>query len=174
MQSVSRQPRFFPGRRHAMSLLEVVLAIAIFGTALVVIGQLLRIGNMSAASARDLTEAQRHCNNIMAEVGAGILPPDSTSGTPVEGAEGWQYSVTAEPITEEGLLSVTVTVEQDSKQHNRPISFNLVRWMVDPATTAAAKSEAEAASSTTSGSSTTPATGASSSAPSASAPAGGT
>ena len=144
-------------RRPGLTLLEVILAIAIFGGALVAIGELIRIGSVSAAAARDLTEAQRYCNNVMAEVSAGILPPESTSGAEVEGAEGWLYSVEAMPLDgQEGLLSVAVTVEQDPALYHKPLSFTLVRWMTDPAATEAAATEAEAnkASSTTTTSST--------------------
>src|SRR5687768_18501382 len=72
-------------RRAGLTLLEVMLAIAIFGVSLVAIGELIRIGSVNAAAARDLTEAQRHCNNVMAEIGAGITPPDAATDTPVEG-----------------------------------------------------------------------------------------
>lgn len=143
-------------RRPGLTLLEVILAIAIFGGALVAIGELIRIGSMSAAAARDLTEAQRYCNNVMAEVSAGIIPPESTSGAEVEGSEGWLYSIESAPLDEQaGLLSVAVTVEQDPGLYNKPLSFTLVRWMIDPAGTEAAAAEMEeTASPTTTPSST--------------------
>lgn len=144
--------------RRGLTLLEVMLAIAIFGLALVAIGELIRIGSVSAAAARDLTEAQRLCNNVMAEVGAGIIPPDATSDTPVESAEDWLYTIESEPLTEqEGMLWVSVTVRQDPAQYNKPAEFTLVRWMTDPAVAADAKAaaEAEATSSSTSSSSGT-------------------
>ena len=140
--------------RRGLTLLEVMLAIAIFGLALVAIGELIRIGSVSAAAARDLTDAQRLCNNVMAEVGAGIIPPDPTSDTPVESAEEWLYSIESEPLTEqEGMLWVSVTVRQDPAQYNKPAEFTLVRWMTDPAVAAEAKAAAEAAA--TEGSSST-------------------
>src|SRR3954462_5407230 len=42
--------------RRGLTLLEVLLSIAIFGGALVAIGELIRIGSQCAATARDLTE----------------------------------------------------------------------------------------------------------------------
>ena len=140
--------------RRGLTLLEVMLAIAIFGLALVAIGELIRIGSVSAAAARDLTDAQRLCNNVMAEVGAGIIPPDPASDTPVESAEDWLYTIESQPLTEqEGMLWVSVTVRQDPAQYNKPAEFTLVRWMTDPAVAAEAKAAAEAAA--TEGSSTT-------------------
>jgi len=147
-------------RRRGLTLMEVMLAIAIFGLALVAIGELIRIGSVSAAAARDVTEGQRLCNNVMAEVGAGIIPPDSTSETPVEGTEDWLYTLESMPLEEqEGMLWVSVTVQQDSARYIKPAKFTLVRWMTDPAAIEAAKAdaaaaaEAEASSTTTSGSS---------------------
>ncbi len=150
--------------RCGLTLLEVMLAIAIFGLALVAIGELIRIGSVSAAAARDLTEAQRLCNNVMAEVSAGIIPPDATTESPVEGSEDWLYSIESEPLDEqEGMLWVSVTVQQDPSRYTRPASFTLVRWMTDPAAAEAAAAEAAAAatSSTTgsSGSTTSGSTG---------------
>ena len=158
--------------RRGLTLLEVMLAIAIFGMALVAIGELIRIGSVSAAAARDLTEAQRLCNNVMAEVGAGITPPDSTSDTPIEGSEDWLYTIDSQPLEEqEGMLWVSVTVQQDPAQNAKPAKFTLVRWMTDPAVAEAAKAaaaEAAAAEATTTGSSATGSSGTSGSTPSSS------
>lgn len=159
---------------RGLTLLEVMLAIAIFGMALVAIGELIRIGSVNAAAARDQTEAQRLCNNVMAEVGAGIIPPDPASETPIEGSGGWLYSIDAQPLEEqEGMLRVSVTVSQDPSQNLTPLSFNLVRWMTDPAVAEAAKAEAEAAAAeASSASSTTPSSSGSTPSSSGSAPSG--
>ena len=133
-------------RRSGLTLLEVMLAITIFGLALVAIGELIRIGSVSAAAARDLTEGQRLCNNVMASVGAGIIPPDPASQTPVDGSTDWLYTIESAPLEEqEGMLRVSVTVEQDPAHYAKPAKFTLVRWMTDPAATEAAKAEAAAA-----------------------------
>ncbi len=151
-------------RRSGLTLMEVMLAIAIFGLALVAIGELIRIGSVSAAAARDLTEGQRLCNNVMAEVGAGIIPPESASETPIEGSEDWLYTIESAPLEEqEGMLRISVTVEQDKSLFVRPARFTLVRWMTDPAATEAAQAataaaaESTATGSTSSGGSSTPA-----------------
>jgi general secretion pathway protein I len=133
-----------PPSRRGLTLLEVMLAIAIFGLALVAIGELIRIGSVSAAAARDLTEAQRLCNNVMAEVGAGIVSPEAASDAPVESAEDWLSTIESEPLEEqEGMLRVSVTVRQDPAQYNKPAEFTLIRWMTDPAVAEAAKAAAE-------------------------------
>src|SRR6185436_19401951 len=162
-----------------LTLLEVLLAIAIFGVALVAIGELIRIGGVNAAAARDLTEAQRHCSNVMSEVSAGIIPPDATTDTPIQGYEGWLYSIESEPLEEqEGMLRVTVKVSQDPSQNSKPLTFTLVRWMTDPAATAAATEAAAAAAAaekaaTSSSSSATGNSGSTPSSPSGSTPSSG-
>lgn len=151
--------RSSPLLRRGLTLLEVMLAIAIFGMSLVAIGELIRIGATNAAAARDLTEAQRLCNNVMAEIGAGITPPEAASETPVEGADGWLSTVESQPLEEqEGMLRVSVTVQQDPAHNAKPTKFTLVRWMTDPAAIEAAKADAEAAAAAaTTNSSSTPA-----------------
>jgi type II secretion system protein I len=119
--------------RRGLSLLEVILAIAIFGMSLAIIGELVRIGNRSAAAARDLSDAQRLASNILNEIAAGITPPAAVSGEVCPEDESWLYSVTVAETDVAGLLAVTVTVEQDPEMASRPVSFSLVRWVADPA-----------------------------------------
>lgn len=162
-----------PRIRRGLTLLEVMLAIAIFGLALVAIGELIRIGSVSAAAARDLTEAQRQCNNVMAEVSAGIIPPDPASDAPVEGTEEWLYTIESEPLEEQaGMLWVSVTVKQDPSLYIKPATFTLVRWMTDPAA-AAESTQGETAESSSSNSSSSPSTSTPSSGASGASPAGG-
>jgi prepilin-type N-terminal cleavage/methylation domain-containing protein len=137
-------------RRRGLSLLEVILAIAIFGGALAIIGELVRIGNINAAAARDLTDGQRICSNLMNEIAAGVTPPTSVSGAACPEDETWLYSVAAEPADVTGLLAVTVTVEQDPQFVSRPHTFSLVRWVVDPAALPAEETT-EPSATTTSG-----------------------
>jgi hypothetical protein len=66
-----------------LSLLEVILAIAILGGSLAVIGQLINIGARNAISARDLTTAQLYCESKLAEVSAGIELPEPTTASPL-------------------------------------------------------------------------------------------
>lgn len=119
--------------RRGLSLLEVILAIAIFGTSLAIIGELVRIGSNSAAAARDLSDGQRLCSNLMNEIAAGVLPPTAVSQTSCLEDATWLYSVAADATEIEGLLAVTVTVEQDPQFYSRPHSVTLVRWVADPA-----------------------------------------
>lgn len=118
-------------RRHALSLLEVVLAIAILGGAMVVIGQLINIGHNAAIDARDLTEAQILCDAKISEISAGVMPATSVQGASIDEAPGWTYSFTVEPAGLDGLLKIDCTVSQDST-YSFPVTYRLVRWIPDP------------------------------------------
>lgn len=118
--------------RRGLTLLEVILAIAIFGVAMVALGQLVQLGSQAARDARDLAEAQVLCDTKVSELRAGILPLQSASAAEIETAPRWQYSVTVTAAELPGLLLVEVTVNQDPTQFSRPTQFTLVRYMPDP------------------------------------------
>ncbi len=118
--------------RHGLSLLEVLLAIAILGGAMIVISQLLSLGYRSAIEARLRTESALLCDTKMAEVAAGIIPLSGTSGETIEENPNWNYSVSVENASQVGLLSVTVTVTQNNIGNQTPVSLSIVRLMPDP------------------------------------------
>lgn len=119
-------------RFRGLSLLEVMLALAILGGALTVIGMHVRTGARSAAIARDSTTAQLLAESKMAEIAAGVILPDTVYQEPADEMGEWLCSVEALPIDQEGLLGVQVLVEQDPAFTTQPVSFKLTRWIVDP------------------------------------------
>lgn len=134
MKHQRRLPRRAAARR-GLTLLEVMLALAILGGSLAVIGELMRIGARHAEAARDQTTAQLLCENMMAELVSGVLPLSATTAAPVDDSQyaaDWAYTVEIQPIDQQGLVSVRVTVEQNPQSYSRPASFSLTRWMVDP------------------------------------------
>ena len=150
----TRKPLLTPFPRRSVgtsadsgfTLLEVMLALAILAGALAVLGEFGRMGMQSAKTSRDLTRAELLCESVMSEIGAGILAPDSVQRAsvvdPVQGTSAsntqaddvapWVYSIDSETIDQDGLLAVTVTVAQDMPSAQHPVSFTLVRWMLDP------------------------------------------
>jgi general secretion pathway protein I len=118
-------------KRRGLSLLEVMLSIAILGSSLVVIGQLIGNGYRSAAQARLRTAATIHCDAVMAEVAAGSISVSSGASGNVTGTDEWSYNVASMPGVQPGLLSVTVTVTQTGGVAN-PLSLSVVRFMPDP------------------------------------------
>jgi len=150
MKSMHRPPG---NARRGISLLEVILAVAILGGALAVFGELFRIGSQNARAARELTQAQLHCESLLARVKAGALPAETVTPAqelPTSAAElpdkEWLYSVLVEPLDQEGLLSVQVTVVQNVPEISRPIEFTATAWIVDPEVIAAANEAAAEAS----------------------------
>ena len=144
------------GRRTpqcGLTLLEVMLALAILGGALAVIGEITRIGARNAEMARDSATAQRLCDNKLAEIAAGLIAPQTVTNVPVEelaDQQEWTYSIEIEQLQETGLIGVWVTVEQNPEIVSRPVSFTLARWMIDPEVVTTQTQEAAGTSSSSS------------------------
>ncbi len=121
----------FP-RRRGLSLLEVILAIAILGGALAIIGELIRIGARNAAAARDLTTAQLYCESKMGEAAAGVIYLENLETETLDEDGEWMCAITTEALDQQQLVAVTVTVGQNPDVFNRPVSFSMTRWIIDP------------------------------------------
>lgn len=116
-----------------MSLLEVILALAILGGALAVLGQLISAGSRSARAARDMADAQRLCDSMLAEITAGITPAETMEGAMQdENGQSWIYSIQADASSQEGIVALLVTVRKDQAIETVPVSFSLARWIIDP------------------------------------------
>ncbi len=159
-------------KRAAFSLLEVLLALAILGTSLAAIGAFIRMGAHGAVHAREMTSAQLLCEAKLAEITAGILPPEPGGPWQFDMAEqaGWVYYVDMQTLPQPGLISMTVTVTQELPPGStqRPLTFSLVRWIQDPALELPESTTSEDAAAGTSSSTTT------TTSPAPSAPTGGT
>ena len=123
-------------RPSGITLLEVVLAITILGTSMATISELVRVGGVSAARARDMTNAQLMCESKLNELVAGVIPIAAATQQPVEDiglVDLWYYSVALTQLETQGLVAVQVMVEKGIEPGQRPVTFSLMRWMVDPA-----------------------------------------
>ncbi len=121
-----------PRNRTAISLLEVILALAILAGAVATLGHVMRIGTRSAADSRDLTAAQLLCESKMSELTARVVPLESVQRVPFETNQDWLYSIVVRSTEEENLFFVRVIVEEDVDPRLRPLSFMLDRWVLDP------------------------------------------
>jgi prepilin-type N-terminal cleavage/methylation domain-containing protein len=152
-------------QRRGLSLLEVLLALAVLGMSLAVIAEIARIGGRSAEQARDLSTAQIHCESLMAQVVTGLIAPTPVADIPIDdpnAAGEWVYSLEVQPVDQQGLLAVKVTVTQDPDVFPRPVAFALGRWMIDPDTMTSATTTGQSTGSSTgsaSGSSTAASSG---------------
>jgi len=126
-----------PASRHGLTLLEVMIALAILGTSLAAIGELIRIGADAADRAEELTTAQFLCDSKLAEIKSGVLPAQSIGPIPFEifeTEEPWEYMVLVDTAntTDQGLLLVEVTVSQIREDGRPPATVTLSTWMIDP------------------------------------------
>ncbi len=140
-----------------MTLMEVILAIAILGGCLAVLGEMVRVGARASRAARILSTAQLLADSLAADITAGAAAPESTNGIIEQfGGTSWAYSVQVEQVQQEGLLGIVITVRDNLDQSGRPTTCSIIRWMIDPQIeydleNAAAEAEAASGSTDTSG-----------------------
>jgi hypothetical protein len=113
-----------------------MLSIALLGGAIVMMGELVRLGARNAELARELTRAQLLAESAMQEIAAGITTPDAVADVPTVADPNWLYSVESLPTDTPGLLQVTVTVTRGSPgMLGRELSYSVVRLVRDPSVT---------------------------------------
>lgn len=118
--------------RNGLSLLEIVLALAIFFGAMAVLSQLAWNGARAAVQARLKTQAIVRCEAKMAEVLAGIesLSPRGHVAFPDDSA--WTWSLSVYETSYPDLLQIDVTVSHSGNSRLANVEFELRRWMRDP------------------------------------------
>lgn len=149
------------GIREGFSLLEVILALAILGVSMAVLGEVARLATRNAAYARDMAQAQLLCESKMAEIAAGIAWPEPVAGARIAPEDlvdpadpvPWVYSIRTASVEEPGVIRVEVTVSQDLPPARRPAACMLVRWIADPGIELSEPPEAEESPATSSGTS---------------------
>jgi general secretion pathway protein I len=124
-------PRRPSGRRRGLSLMEVLVALAIFLLAFIVLGRLVIFGSDQALDAQHQGQAADLCQTKMAEVIAGALPLTSQSDVPFEEDPGWHWSLDCEKSNYPGLWTVTVRVSRQEPQRTR-VLCKLTQMVLDP------------------------------------------
>ncbi|MEZ6059057.1 MAG: hypothetical protein R3C19_01715 [Planctomycetaceae bacterium] len=120
------------GSRSGLTLLEVIIATAVFLGALSAIMQIFRLGADAEIMTQMDSEAVMRAESLMAELVIGVQPLQSVSGQAFEdGAPRWRYDVQVDSEIE-GLLRVSVTVNhvQDGGRVNS--TYTLIRLVRDP------------------------------------------
>jgi general secretion pathway protein I len=123
-------------RNRAFSLLEVILALAILGGSIAVLGEAGRLALRNAEYTRDMARAQVLCESKMSEILSGVITDDPIQRATIEdaaelGEPAWLYSIETESLDDEGLESVRVTVERELPPQQHPAKFSLVRWIAN-------------------------------------------
>ncbi|MCE9567227.1 MAG: prepilin-type N-terminal cleavage/methylation domain-containing protein [Planctomycetes bacterium] len=118
-------------RRAGLSLIEVLVAMAIFFIAIVAVSRLVDMGMDRELDARFNATGARLAQAKLAEFETGITAMTSTSGdfAATESEPGWTWTMQADPQGT-NLYLVTVTVTRDQK--GRPFTLTLAQMMLDP------------------------------------------
>lgn len=143
MRRASRRTRRGGNARRAFSLLEVLVAMAIFFGALAVIGQLAGQGVRMARRTRLLSQAQLAAETKLAEAVIGLEPTDDLGGQlkPLGEPAGWLYAI--ERIeSSTGQSGLRVRVRQDVPEDRSAVEVKLVRWLPGEQAAAATSSDA--------------------------------
>jgi prepilin-type N-terminal cleavage/methylation domain-containing protein len=129
--STGRNPWALP--RRAFSLLEVIIAMAIFLMSIVVIGQLITLGGEHAIEIEQQGEAVMLAQAKLNEVVAGVVPLTAQSDQAFDEAPEYTWSVTADPSsTIANLYTVTVVVTREQSDGTK-VQSSLSQLVLDPA-----------------------------------------
>ncbi len=139
--------RHLAAARSGFSLLEVVLASAIFLVALVGLTQLLSVSSRQAIESQRMNRAAQLLQSKLSEVAAGVEPLISTSEAAFEDEPDWVWSMTVEPESEPSLYRVKVTVTFSPEPSS---SWSATQLVLDPAQRGGIESPSSGSSSTTS------------------------
>lgn len=120
-----RQPR-----RDALSLLEVIIALATFLLALVGLGYLLTVAGNLALDTQFRSQAALLCQSKMAEVSAGAVALESQVDVPFDEDDAYKWSLDAQQATA-GLYNVTIIVSR-KRPDGTTLETSLSQMVLDP------------------------------------------
>jgi prepilin-type N-terminal cleavage/methylation domain-containing protein len=153
-------------RRRGLSLLEVLVALAIFFVALVAISQIVEMSGRRAEEVLHRAEAAQLCQSKLAEIASGAL---ELTGGEISGVfdedPSWEWVAEVAPLSQQNgslpasLLQVTVRVTK--QQARPPYQYTVSQWVLDPAARGSTQDAVTAAATDAAGTdgSTTPAGG---------------
>lgn len=127
-----------PGRRSGMSLIEVLLAMAIFLMCLTGIGRLVDAGTDRALESKYQNIATRLAQSKLAEVEAGVIPVSGGGAGDFaeDGDDYWQWTVESTETTVPNAYDVVVTVSRPYR--GQTFSVKMAQIIFDPAATGTA------------------------------------
>jgi prepilin-type N-terminal cleavage/methylation domain-containing protein len=118
--------------RSGFSLLEVIVAMAVFLISIVGIGKLVSIGVDHGINAEIQSEAAHLCQSKMSEVVFGAVSLQSQSDTPLDEDPSWTWSMTADQqSTANGLWKVSITFSR-KRAEGDSISCTVEQYVLDP------------------------------------------
>ncbi len=116
-------------RRPGLSLLEVLVAMAIFLFSVIAIAHVIGQAGDRAIDVQRQSQAIQICQAKMAEVIAGAIPLSSQSDVPLDEDPDWHWSLDAQQGSVTGLWNVSIKA---SYQGPNKIETSLSQLMLDP------------------------------------------
>lgn len=121
-----------PRPRYGMTLLEVVIALALFLAAMSAIAEILRMGSDSSVKAQLQAEAALLGESKLNEVVAGIVPLTSVQSQAFESSPKWTWTLTVEDDTTLPLKHLVLTVQHLDSENKPNHEVKFARWVRDP------------------------------------------
>jgi type II secretory pathway pseudopilin PulG len=119
-------------RRPGLSLLEVLVALAIFLFSIVAITRMVIAGADRAVEARYRSEGVQICQQLLTRASIGELPLSSQGDTPLDQDPDWHWSIDAEQDTIANLWRITVHASRNGPA-GTPIEYcALSEMLLDP------------------------------------------
>jgi general secretion pathway protein I len=133
---VSSRTRRRPARRATsrcgLTLLEVLIALSIFFTALTAITQLIRLGTRAAVEAQLEADAALRAETILHEVLSGVHVMQNSNSMPFDDSPDWQWSLVVGEGPHIDLLRLDVTVVRQVANGQPQMSVTLSRLVRNP------------------------------------------
>lgn len=130
---MSRGPEVLGAARRGLTLLEILLALAIFFGSMTLLSQLAWSGSRAAVQARLRSQAILRCETKLAEVAAGAEKLNPQSRVPFTDNPKWTWSLVIAETMYPDLLQLDVTVAHEGGSSLGNVQYTLRRWMRDPA-----------------------------------------
>ena len=156
-------------RRKGMSLLEVLIALAVFVMSITGLVFLMGIATDNALETQMRSQAQSLCQSKLAEVSAGALPLSGSGKVECEDDKDYQWSMDVAPGSFGSLSTVTVTVSR-KRANGKEFECSMSQMVLDPTVVGTVFDGATAIQTPSTAATTTPATSGSPSAPAMAAP----
>ena len=119
--------------RSGMTLLEVVIALALFFAAMAAIAEILHMGSQTAVKAQLRAEASLLGESKLNEVIAGIVPLTAVSDQKFAEAPQWTWTLSVADDTDVSIKRLLLTVKHLNSADKSDHEIQFARLLRDPA-----------------------------------------